>query len=377
MEEKEKRISKEEDSGYGPTADNDSCRLADGDSSEPTDSNSCEPTDSDSCGPTDSDSCGLATDDRTPFSENAETRRLQNAFGEALGDLPLPDEVREEWSTFLQRQAQQKRKLYLHICLSGGVAAAIALLLLLWSPWHITDKDSILQNIEIFTALHAPEQITTIEENGRIIVSTPPATTTRLTLEDGSHVLLSANSRLEYPKEFSSQGSRTVNLTGEARFEVTKDAHRPFIVSADKMQTQVLGTVFDVNAYPGNAPAVTLYQGRVKVGKAASPIEKEIVPGQCATLTTSGDIRLAKATRTEKEGWTKDEFYYDNTEMITVLQNIGTWYNISVICHSADLLHKRVHFRFSRNVPIKTLLNVLNDLGIAHFQYKDKQIVVE
>ena len=207
--------------------------------------------------------------------------------------------------------------------------------------------------------------------------SSPPDTTTRLTLEDGSHVLLSANSRLEYPKEFSSQGSRTVNLTGEARFKVTKDAHRPFIVSADKMQTQVLGTVFDVNAYPGNAPAVTLYQGRVKVGKAASPIEKEIVPGQCATLTTSGDIRLAKATRTEKEGWTKDEFYYDNTEMITVLQNIGTWYNISVICHSADLLHKRVHFRFSRNVPIKTLLNVLNDLGIAHFQYKDKQIVVE
>lgn len=179
------------------------------------------------------------------------------------------------------------------------------------------------------------------------------------------------------PQRVSSQGSRTVNLTGEARFEVTKDAHRPFIVSADKMQTQVLGTVFDVNAYPGNAPAVTLYQGRVKVGKAASPIEKEIVPGQCATLTTSGDIRLAKATRTEKEGWTKDEFYYDNTEMITVLQNIGTWYNISVICHSADLLHKRVHFRFSRNVPIKTLLNVLNDLGIAHFQYKDKQIVVE
>ena len=143
------------------------------------------------------------------------------------------------------------------------------------------------------------------------------------------------------------------------------------------MQTQVLGTVFDVNAYPGNAPAVTLFQGRVKVGKAASPIEKEIVPGQCATLTTSGDIRLAKATLTEKKGWTKDEFYYDNTEMITVLQNIGTWYNISVICHSADLLHKRVHFRFSRNVPIKTLLNVLNDLGIAHFQYKDKQIVVE
>ena len=59
MEEKEKRTSKEEEgSGYGLTAD--------------------------------SDHCELTTDDRTPFSENAETRRLQNAFGEALGDLPLP-----------------------------------------------------------------------------------------------------------------------------------------------------------------------------------------------------------------------------------------------------------------------------------------------
>ena len=46
MEEKEKRTSKEEGSGYGLTADNDSCRLADSDSSEPTDSNSCEPADS-------------------------------------------------------------------------------------------------------------------------------------------------------------------------------------------------------------------------------------------------------------------------------------------------------------------------------------------
>ena len=158
MEEKEKRTSKEEGSGYGLTAD--------------------------------SDHCELTTDDRTPFSENAETRRLQNAFGEALGDLPLPDEVREEWTTFLQRQAQQKRKLYLRICLSGGVAAAIALLLLLWSPWHITGKDGIQQNIEIFTALHAPEQITTIEENGRIIVSTKPVSSGQNPRKRQSHLLL-------------------------------------------------------------------------------------------------------------------------------------------------------------------------------------------
>ena len=57
MEEKEKRTSKEEGSGYGLTADNDSCRLADSDSSEPTDSNSCEPADSNSCGKNGAHSC--------------------------------------------------------------------------------------------------------------------------------------------------------------------------------------------------------------------------------------------------------------------------------------------------------------------------------
>ncbi len=144
------------------------------------------------------------------------------------------------------------------------------------------------------------------------------------------------------------------------------------------MQTQVL-VLYSINAYPGNPPVVTLYQGHVSVGKVKSLPEKENIARQCATLTANGDIQLSKkATQTENEGWLKDEFYYDNTEMLTVLQkNIGTWYNISIICHSADLLHKRVHFRFSRNVPIKTLLNVLNDLNIAHFQYDNKQIIVE
>lgn len=66
MKEKEKCTMKAEDSNYGPVADN-----------------------------------------RCPFSENAEIHRLQNAFGEALGDMPLPEETRKEWSIFVQRQEQK------------------------------------------------------------------------------------------------------------------------------------------------------------------------------------------------------------------------------------------------------------------------------
>ncbi len=121
---------------------------------------------------------------RCPFSEDAEIHRLQNAFGEALGDMPPAGrnpERMEYWSRATSRT--EKRKLHLRIWLSGGVAAMLALSILLWSPWQKTDNR---QFIEIFSALHAPEQITTTEENGIIIISTPPATTTKVTLEDGS-----------------------------------------------------------------------------------------------------------------------------------------------------------------------------------------------
>ena len=92
--------------------------------------------------------------------------------------------------------------------------------------------------MEVFTSLEVPEEITFREEGKRIIVSTPPATITSVQLSDGSKVLLSANSRLEYLKEFTDT-IRSVKLSGEARFEVAKDASRPFIVCTEQLQTRV------------------------------------------------------------------------------------------------------------------------------------------
>ena len=73
-----------------------------------------------------------------------------------------------------------------------------------------------------------------------------------------------ANSTLEYPASFDDAEVREVRLKGEAHFEVTKNPHRPFVVKAGEMQTQVLGTIFDVKAYRKDAPKVTLMEGKVK-----------------------------------------------------------------------------------------------------------------
>lgn len=301
------------------------------------------------------------------FKMDTEDLRLLNAFGEALGDLPSEEETRAAWNAFTSRQDAQKRRRIIQMWTSG-IAAAIVVLVVLIVP-RITNEDTI-QDIEIFAALDVPEAIITSESNGRITLSTPPATTTQIILDDGTQVTLNANSRLEYPKQFPAEGTREVHLTGEARFEVAKDSARPFIVSSGKMQTQVLGTVFDVNAYPGKVAAVTLFQGRVRVSDEKQTQQKDILPGQQAILSEDNGFTISEAQLTATEGWTKGEFSFDDAELAEIMKSVGTWYNTSIIFHSPDLLKQRIHFRFPRTTSLEEVVQALNDLGIAKLEQK-------
>ena len=204
-------------------------------------------------------------------------------------------------------------------------------------------------------------------------VSTPAGTTTSVTLGDGTQVLLSANSRLTYDKDFTDK-KREVTLVGEARFSVAKDANRPFIVRTEQIQTQVLGTVFDVKAYPQTPADVTLYEGKVEVSlNGNSP--RLMQPGEQASLNKKGELKLTKASGTEGK-WTEGKFAFDDKGLKSVMQEIGSWYNISVVFHSRPLLDERIYFQMNREASVNEVLGVLNDLGVAKFSMKEGVIVV-
>lgn len=203
--------------------------------------------------------------------------QLEQLFGEALGDTPTADETRKAWQTFIRRHRIRHQSIRRIMIL--GIAAAVIALALVFQPLLQPEQ----QEVEVFTSLEVPEEITFRKEGKRIIVNTPPATITSVQLSDGSKVLLSANSRLEYQKEFTDT-IRSVKLSGEARFEVAKDASRPFIVCTEQLQTRVLGTVFDVKAYPRYSPDVILYQGRVNVSHTKRRQSREMHPGEQISL---------------------------------------------------------------------------------------------
>ena len=297
-------------------------------------------------------------------------QRLKTLFGEALGTTPTIEQTEQAWQKFITpRRASSDKRRSLYI----GITSAAAILVLMLVLWPLMRMDSSKESIQVFASLESPKEITYTEEGKQMEVSTPAGTTTSITLGDGTQVLLSANSRLTYDKDFTDK-KREVTLVGEARFNVAKDANRPFIVRTEQIQTQVLGTVFDVKAYPQTPTDVTLYEGKVEVSlNGNSP--RLMQPGEQASLNKKGELKLTKASGTEGK-WAEGEFAFDNKELKEAMIEIGSWYNISVVFQHYHLLKERIYFRMNREHSIEEVLEVLNDLGIAQFSMKGNRIVV-
>ena len=297
-------------------------------------------------------------------------QRLKALFGEALGTTPTTKQTEQAWQKFITPRrvsSNKRRSLYI------GITSAAAILVLMLVLWPMMHADNSKESIQVFASLESPKEITYTEEGERMEVSTPAGTTTSVTLGDGTQVLLSANSRLSYDKDFTDK-KREVTLVGEARFSVTKDANRPFIVRTEQIQTQVLGTVFDVKAYPQTSADVTLYEGKVEVSlNGKSP--RKMQPGEQATISKEGKLQLTQASADQGK-WTEGEFAFDNKKLIDVMIAIASWYNISVVCQHSRLLEERIYFHMERVKEVKDVLAVLNDMGIATFELTDKKIVV-
>ena len=143
-------------------------------------------------------------------------------------------------------------------------------------------------------------------------LTTPRGGQYQLTLPDGTKVWLNAASSLTFPTAFTG-GSRTVEMTGEAYFEVAHDKKRPFTVKVSGQTIEDIGTQFNVNAYTGEpAQVTTLLEGAVKVdGHLLRPGEKATVastagPGAIGTgATTTGavDIRVARGDPEGAVAW--------------------------------------------------------------------------
>ena len=322
-------------------------------------------------------------------AENASDARLTRIFGEALGGEPSKEETLAAWEAFEKKHISSEEehlsfekesivknekkvsKARILTWITASVAVAASLFLFIFrSSQEISLPTEF--SMELFSEVTSPKQVEQTLSDGYCVVSTPAATTTLVTLSDGTKVMLNANSTLEYPASFDDAEVREVRLKGEAHFEVTKNPHRPFVVKAGEMQTQVLGTIFDVKAYRKDAPKVTLMQGKVKVSNADTEVEMR--PGQTATLQAD-KIVVSKASSSASD-WLEGDFDMDQVTLAEAMSDIGAWYNKTVVFQSQANMDKLIHFRFSRRASLQEIITALNEMGVAKVRIEKGKIMV-
>lgn len=298
-----------------------------------------------------------------------EDLRLLQVLGEASGEQPSAEETEKAWLQFRQQHRQRQNNRYIW----ASVAAAVVCLLALGLPF--VEERTNERPIELYAALDVPSETTTVEAGDSIVLATPPEQTAEVRLSDGTRIVLGANSRLTYPRSFALDAPREVRLSGEARFEVAHDANHPFWVISGEMRTEVLGTVFDVNAYPGSRARVILYEGHVRIGHQQEQLD--IHPGQQAVLQDNRHLNITSVNLKQAGSWTEGLFDYDNMPLGEVMKHIGTWYNVSITAQSESFLERRIHFRFPRTASLNEVVTALNDLGVARITFHHQTLQVE
>jgi len=195
-------------------------------------------------------------------------------------------------------------------------------------------------------------------------LATPLGGIYQITLPDGTKVWLNAGSSLKYPMSFA-KNERRVRLEGEAFFEVTKDSARPFKVLSKGQEIEVLGTAFNVNAYPDNtAIKTTLVKGKVKLSNNNRYSEAiYLLPGQQSTNTNNGKIQLENVDTAPFTAWKEGLFYFDETPLSDALQQIGRWYNVEVK-YKGEVPQTHFYGRIKRSKPLREVLDVLEEGGL-------------
>jgi len=193
-------------------------------------------------------------------------------------------------------------------------------------------------------------------------ITTPRGRQYQLTLPDGTKVWLNAASRITFPTAFGGAW-RKVEISGEAYFEVARDAGRPFKASAGDADIEVLGTSFNINAYDDErAVKATLLDGSVKVSGARSGVL--LKPGQQAVindqLQVKSDINIEQVL-----AWKNGLFYFNSTDIATVMQQLSRWYDIEVR-YEGKVPDIKVSGKMDKGLNLNEILEFLTKMEVKY-----------
>lgn len=196
----------------------------------------------------------------------------------------------------------------------------------------------------------------------------------KVVLSDGTVVYLNSESELKYPVQFEGD-VRMVSLTGEAYFEVKKDARHPFVVNMSASSVVVLGTSFNVRAYKDEKKVTaTLVEGKVRFNAEGKSVSLE--PGEQAVSMNTGKISKQQVDVYQYIAWKDGYFVFRQQRLENVMQELSRWYDIDIFFANPGCKEISFTGNVKRYADFGKIIEMLEMTGGVEFQVKDRTIVV-
>lgn len=205
------------------------------------------------------------------------------------------------------------------------------------------------------------------------VLDVPVAADFRLQLSDGTVVYLNSGSRLKYPVSFKGT-ERKVFLEGEAYFEVVRNERQPFRVAAGEVEVEVLGTSFNMNAYPEREGVqTTLANGKIRVVNQ----EKSVIlsPGEQASCV-NGDIHVREVDVKEFTSWKNGLFIFNKMTLKDIMIQMERWYGLQVLFFDSEIEKYTFTGMIDKNLPAEETFKVIEKVVDVNFSLKDGNVIV-
>ncbi|MCX2477718.1 FecR domain-containing protein [Pedobacter sp. MC2016-15] len=202
----------------------------------------------------------------------------------------------------------------------------------------------------------------------------PPGYQYQIILPDGSGVWLNAGSTLKFPVVFNTK-ERIVELSGEAYFEVKHLQDKPFSVKSATQTVEVLGTHFNIQAYPEDASTITtLAEGSVRISNGRT--SAKLKPGQMVVNTSgSSELRPKEANLNEALAWTNGKFSFSDDRLEDIMKKVARRYQVEVE-FQGDVKDKRFWGSYPINKGLKNLLKNLEQTNTVRFRLDGRRVIV-
>lgn len=341
---------------------------------------------------------GRLFDELTDAAQQKATRTKFDAYDTA-----------REWAEFtIKKQKAEKKRLYARV---SRYAAAIVLPVLAAayfllsgnpdSPAGETGNNVLLRMAEVVIDLTATSGEIAAGEAQAIIINehnmlsyedtpdteaaepisselfVPKGTEYQIKLADGTLVFLNAETKLRFPSRFTGD-TREVYLEGEAYFDVARDEQKPFIVKTAQYDVRVLGTRFNISAYPeGNYTRTVLVEGSVAVSGGAMDKEVILKPNQLLDLDTKGAWSVTDVDAQYYTAWKDGRFRFLDERLEDIMLQIARWYDVEVVFADEEVKDYRFGFFANRNETIEPVIRIFEQNGKITIERDEKTIRIK